>query len=777
MSRAVWLSLAVIAIAALSSSALPGQSEKPQAPSGGKSEVPASHEWRDYAGSPEGTRYMPLTQINKSNVSQLEVAWTYPYAETQYNPVVAHGVIYTKARNKSLVAIDAETGKEIWIHDDLAGVTERGVNYWESKDGSDRRLIFCVGDYLQEIDARTGRTIRGFGKNGAVDLRDELGRDPNKIRVQSGTPGKVFENLIILGSAVGESFFSAPGDLRAYNILTGKLAWQFHTVPHPGEFGYDTWPKDAWKYIGGTNTWGEISVDSARGIAYFPTGSPTYDFYGADRLGANLFSDCLIALDARTGKRLWHFQNVHHDLWDYDNVAAPILTTIVHNGRKVDVVALAGKTGYLYVFDRVTGEPIWPIEEKPVSTQTDSPGEAPSPTQPFPTVPPPFTKHIFSADDVNPYVLTPEKRAQYKEQVAKAHYGGPFTPIAFEDVIQMPGNHGGANWGMTSANPNDGTAYVMAFNTPAIIRLGRPAEARPGRGAGGAAAGGPGEALYLQNCAACHNPDRSGGLGPNLVNLASRMSAAQIRTMIGEGKGQMPSFHQLSNDDIDLLVSFLSAPGAEGGGGFGRGGGPTIFPPGPIVESGPAAVRPASAAGRGGRGNPGSLASDYPEGVEHPQYHLSVISPGLGMDVQETAPPYTTFTAYDLNKGTIKWQIGLGDDYRVLAAGGPKGTGGDEFMKSSVIPTASGLLFVNAADRKVHIYDSETGKQLSELLLGATSSGSPSMYELKGRQYLLVTASPVGTRGFADDGLAADPRQTGPIGLIAYTLKSGLAPQ
>src|SRR5579871_2251372 len=551
--------IAATALAGLGISVLLAQSAKQTAASAPgttvskDSDLPASHEWRDYAGSPEGTRYMPLTQINKNNVGQLEVAWDYPYAETQFNPVVAHGVIYTKARNKSLVALDAQTGKEIWIHDGLPGMTERGVNYWESKDGSDRRLILWQGDYLQEINAKTGKIIRDFGKNGAVDLRDELGRDSNKIRVQSGTPGKVFENLIIVGSAVGEGFFSAPGDLRAYNVLTGKLVWQFHTVPHPGEYGYESWPKDAWLYIGGVNTWGEISVDSKRGIAYFPTGSPTYDFYGADRVGNNLFSDCLIALDARTGKRLWHFQNVHHDLWDYDNVAAPILTTITQNGRKVDVVAMAGKTGYLYVFDRVTGEPIWPIEEKPVSTKTDSPGEVPSPTQPFPSVPPPFTKHTFTADDVNPYVLTPEKRAEYKAQVAKAYYGGPFTPIGFEDVVHMPGNHGGANWGMTSADPNDGTVYVMAFNTPAIIRLGRPTEARPGRGQGGGqAAGGPGGALYAQSCATCHNADRSGGLGPNLVNITARMSAAQVRSTIVEGKGQMPGFHQLSNDDLDL---------------------------------------------------------------------------------------------------------------------------------------------------------------------------------------------------------------------------------
>ena len=720
--------------------------------------VPREKEWRDWAGSPEGNRFVALDQITKDNVKQLDIAWIYPYAQTTVNPIVAHGVIYTVARNKSIVALDAATGHEIWIHDALTGMTERGINYWESADGSDRRILFNQSDYLQELDAKTGKIIRSFGKNGVVDRRDELGRNPDAIRVQSPTPGKVFEDLIIFGSSPGEGYFSAPGDFQAYNARTGKLVWQFHTIPHPGEFGYETWPKDAWRYVGAANTWGEVSIDSKRGIAYFPTGSPTYDFYGGDRVGDGLFGDCLIALDAHTGKRLWHFQNVHHDIWDYDNVAAPQLTTITRNGRKVDVVAMAGKTGFLYVFDRVTGEPIWPIEERKVPA-SKVPGEVTSPTQPFPIAPPPFSRQTFTVNDVNPYILTPEKRAELKGQVAKAHNDGLFTPMAFEDVVMMPGHHGGANWGMTSANPNDGTVYVIAFNAPAVVRVGQNPGGRGGPGA-------PGAATYAQNCAVCHGQDRAGTpLVPSLVNVTSRLSAAEIRAIISEGKGRMSGFQQLPTAEVDQLVAFLSLP-AGGGGGFGRGGGPTSFPPGPIVESGPAATRPGGA-GRGGFGA-GAL-TDYPEGVEHPEIRYQMITPGGGLDPEFIGPPYTTLTSYDLNKGTIKWQIGLGDDYRVVAAGGPKGTGGAELLKSSVIATSSGLLFVNAADRKVHIYDSETGKQLHELWLGATSSGSPSMYEMGERQYLLVTAG-TGTR-IGGAGRAADPNQAGPTGLVAYTLR------
>ena len=740
---------------------------------------PAPAEWHDYAGTPDGSRFMKLGQITKANASQLQVAWTYPYAQTGYNPIVAHGVIYTKGRNSSIIAIDAATGKEIWIHDELQGSTERGMNYWESPDGNDRRLIFTLSDYLQEIDAKTGKSIPSFGVDGAVDLRDGLGRDPKTIRVQSGTPGKVFENLILLGSAPGEGYFSAPGDLRAYNVITGKLAWQFHTLPHPGEYGYDTWPKDAWRYTGAANTWGELSIDAARGIAYFPTGSPTFDYYGADRVGQDVFGNCLVALDARTGRRLWHFQNVHHDLWDFDNVAAPQLTTIVHDGKRIDAVALAGKTGYLYVFNRVTGEPIWPIEEKPVSTRTDVPGELLWPTQPIPTAPPPFGREKFTVADINPYdaILPPAEREALTTRVAKARNDGQFTPIGFDEVIHMPGNHGGANWGSTSANPSDGSVYVIAFNAPAIMRLVRPGEQPPARGGGPAAVAGPGQAVYAANCQACHGADRAGQASvASLVGVSTRLSAAEIRTLVLEGKGQMPAFHNLSTEDVNNLVSFLSAADAAGrggrrGGGAGPGrgrGAAETLPAGPVVQSGPVTTRPGEVAGQRGGGR-GAGPQSYPEGVPAPGDQLVMESYGLYPTLIN--PPFTTLTAFDLNKGTMKWQIGLGDDFRI-AAQGVTGTGAPEFLKGSVIPTRTGLLFVNAADRKIHVYDSDTGKEITQLKVGASTSGSPSMYELNGRQYLLVTASPVGTR-IGNEGAAADPAQTGPTGLVAFALPLG----
>jgi quinate dehydrogenase (quinone) len=438
-------------------------------------------EWRDYGGSPDSSRFIAATEISASNVQQLEVAWAYQSGATDFNPIVARGVVYGRGPNGSFVALDAATGKQIWSHEGVKGFNSRGVNYWESRDGTDRRLIFSANNTLEEIDAKTGQSIASFGVNGRVDLRVGLDRDPETVDQQSRIPGRVFENLLILGSATNQEYASAPGDIRAFDVRTGALVWTFHTVPRPGEFGYDTWPEGAWKTVGGANNWGEQSIDEARGIVFVPTASPKFNFYGGHRKGANLFGDCLLALDVRTGKRLWHFQTVHHDIWDLDNNSAPQLTTIRRAGRTIDVVAMASKTGYLYVFDRITGEPIWPIEERPVPQHTDVPGEVLWPTQPIPTSPPPFSRQKFTVDDLNPYILTPTERDEFRQRIVKARNDGPFTPIGFDEVLHMPGNQGGSNWGSTAANPTDGSVYVIGFNVPVLIRLLKPGEVRPAR--------------------------------------------------------------------------------------------------------------------------------------------------------------------------------------------------------------------------------------------------------------------------------------------------------
>ncbi len=353
---------------------------------------------------------------------------------------------------------------------DLKIITNRGITYWESKDRSDRRLLFASNHALRAIDARTGKTILSFGNSGAVDLKEGLGRNPKDLTlVQSTTPGRIFENLLILGSATNQGYGSAPGDIRAFDVLTGKVVWSFHTIPHPGEFGYETWPKDAWRTVGGANAWSELSLDEKRGILYAPTASAKYNFYGADRLGSNLFADCLVALDAQTGKRLWHFQMVHHDVWDYDEATAPKLLTVQHEGRSVDAVAQVSKQGFVWVFDRVTGKPLWPIEERPVP-KSDMPGEETWPTQPFPTKPPPFSRQKFTVDDLSPF-LSPEDKARFRDDILSARNEGLFTPPGRRNTIQMPGNNGGANWGGAAANPTNGTLVVVSKDLPCLLKL------------------------------------------------------------------------------------------------------------------------------------------------------------------------------------------------------------------------------------------------------------------------------------------------------------------
>jgi quinoprotein glucose dehydrogenase len=433
--------------------------------------------WRDYGGAEDSSQYSALQQINRSNVNKLEIAWIYPTGDNNkyfFNPIVVDGLMYVLAKNNSVIALDASTGKEVWVHQtdpETRLLTNRGINYWESRDRSDRRLLFASNNFLRAIDARTGMPILSFGSNGSIDLREGLGRDPKTLSlVQSTTPGRVFENLLILGSATNEGYGSAPGDIRAYDVRTGKLAWTFHTVPHPGEFGYDTWPKDAWKTVGGANSWSELSLDEKRGIVYIPTASPKYNFYGADRKGANLFGDCLLALDARTGKRLWHFQMVHHDIWDYDNPNAPKLLTVRHNGKLVDAVAQAGKEGFLWVFNRVTGEPLWPIEERKVP-RSEMPGEEAWPTQPFPLKPPPFARQTFTEKDLSPFIEDAKERARFRDEILSARNEGLFTPPGLRNTIEMPGNNGGANWGGTAVDPTNGTLYVVSKDLPCMLKL------------------------------------------------------------------------------------------------------------------------------------------------------------------------------------------------------------------------------------------------------------------------------------------------------------------
>jgi glucose dehydrogenase len=451
--------------------------------------------WSEYLGGADSSQYSSLKQITKSNVKQLDQVWNYPtgVGTSTFNPIVADGVMYVIAKSAStIVALDAATGREIWSHQNQGNPTPRGINYWESKDHSDRRLLFAAGGFLTALDAKTGQVIMSFGDNGRTDLKVGLDRDLTNVRsVQSGNPGRIYDNLIIMSllpANVGDSYSATPGDIHAYDVRTGKLAWVFHSVPHPGEFGYNTWPPDAWKTSGGVHNWNEMTVDEKRGIAYIPFGTARYDFYGADRHGQDLFGNSIVALDAKTGKRLWHFQTVHHDLWDYDLPTAPKLLTVKHDGKNLDVVAQPTKQGFLFVFDRVTGTPLWPIEERAVP-QSDVPGEESSPTQPFPTKPPAFARQSFTEKDINPY-LSDEDKAKVRTVLETYRNDGIFTPPSLRGTVEMPGNNGGANWGSSGVDPGKGLIFIVSKELPMTIKLQLPGQGGRGGGGGGRGRGG-----------------------------------------------------------------------------------------------------------------------------------------------------------------------------------------------------------------------------------------------------------------------------------------------
>jgi glucose dehydrogenase len=432
--------------------------------------------WSGYLGGAHSAQFSALKQIDTSNVSKLDVAWTFPAGRRTFlfNPLIADGLVFVLSGANDLVALEAATGRQVWTRPHTGAVGTRGLNYWRSANGGDRRLLYIAGGHLTAVDARTGQPITAFGRDGRVDLRAGLAAEGRSIDglspLQTSNPGRVFGDLIIVGlPAQAPGYDSNPGDIHAYDVRTGARRWVFHSLPAEGEVGADTWPKGARANHGGVHNWSELTIDDARGIAFVPFGTGRFDFYGGDRPGNNLFANSLVALDARTGRRLWHYQIVHHDVWDYDLPAAPKLLTIRQNGRARDVVAQPTKQGFLFVFDRVTGEPIWPIEERPVP-QSDVPGEQTSPTQPFPTKPAPFARQSFTERDINPYLPAAEREA-IRERLRSYRNEGLYTPPSFRGSIEMPGHSGGTNWGGVAVDPERGELYVRSMALPALLRL------------------------------------------------------------------------------------------------------------------------------------------------------------------------------------------------------------------------------------------------------------------------------------------------------------------
>jgi quinoprotein glucose dehydrogenase len=683
-SSAAWRTAALVVVVARAAAA---------------NDAPPYTTWRDYGGSADSMQYSALRQIDKTNVKDLAIAWSFRSPggmfRTAFNPIVVDDIMYATGGNQSIVALNAVTGEERWSRTFDGNPSGRGITYWESRDRSDRRLLFTANNFLCALDARTGAPVPSFGTDGRVNIREGVPRGDRPRGVQSQTPGRVFENLIILGSGTGEEYEAPPGDIRAYDVITGKLAWTFHTIPREGEYGYDTWPPEAWKRNGGTNVWGEISIDATRGIAYLPIGSPTYDFYGANRKGANLFGNCLLALDARTGRRLWHFQAVHHDLWDYDLTTAPKLMTVRHGGKPVDVVAQATKFGFLYVFERETGKPLWPIEEKPVP-QSDVPGEHSWPTQPFPSKPPPFARLTLAEGDINPY-LDAAERERLRAFVKGLRNEGIFTPPSLRGSVQVPGQWGGANWGATAAEPDSGMLYVRTLDLPVSNTLSTvvPAEMV---GVGEANPFQRTRTMYIENCFACHGPRAQ-------LSGARLMSRDQFRALLRDGQARMPAFPHLTSEQVDDLFAFVTDT---------------------------MAMPPSS--------QPSATPAPYVEGkTRFFGEFANVIGAEGGMPAN--APPWAEIVAYDLNEGTIRWRTPLGT-VPSLAAKGIKDTGSIRSSRNGIVATAGGLLFIGTtADRTVRAYDKDTGQVLWEHELKANPDGIPAVYEVAGRQYVAFFAT------------------------------------
>jgi quinoprotein glucose dehydrogenase len=670
----------------------------------GTSFVAASlkHEWPTHGGNPAHTQYSPLAQINTANVARLKVAWVYHTgdkrddnrSQIQCNPIIVDGVLYATSPQIKVFALDAATGNPLWTFDPFkAGAqasslgVNRGVTYWQS--GDDRRIFVSAGQRLYALDARTGLPVPAFGQQGSVDLTEGLGRDVSGLFVLSNTPGAIYKDLLIVGTRVSEGPGpAAPGHIRAYDVRTGKIRWSFHTIPWPGEYGYDTWPKDAWQRIGGANAWSGISVDTKRGIVFLPTGSAAFDFWGGNRKGANLFADCLLALDAATGRRLWHYQFVHHDLWDRDLPAAPVLVTLRRNRRLIDAVAQITKQGYVFVFERTTGKPLFPIEERPVPP-SDIPGEQASTTQPLPVKPPPFARQAFTeADATN---LSPEAQRAVLARLKAVRTGRQFIPPSKEGTVIFPGFDGGGEWGGAAFDVESGRLYVNANEMPWILTL---VEIAPKTA---------GEAVYRQNCAACHGIDRRGATqqnAPALINLAPRMRRDQAQRIIESGRGWMPSFGYLADAQKQVLLRYLYDEETAS----------------VISLTKPAAEE----------------IIDVP--FTHTGYNRFLDPDGY----PAVKPPWGTLTAINLNKGEIDWQIPLGEFAELTKRGLPI-TGTENY--GGPIVTAGGLVFIGATrDEKFRAFDKQTGKLLWETGLPAGGYATPSTYEVNGKQYVVIAA-------------------------------------
>jgi quinoprotein glucose dehydrogenase len=654
-----------------------------------KSATLEQRDWPAYGGGPFSDHYSPLAQINRSNVRQLQIAWSFDTGEEgglQTSPIIVNGVLYGITPTQKVFAVDAATGNLLWKFDSGIKGTQpdRGLAFWTDRKTS--RILVGVMNFVYALDGATGKPIPTFGRGGRIDLRENLGREPAEAQsIFLTSPGTVYKDLLIVSGRNPETLPAPPGDIRAFDVRTGELRWWFHTIPHPGEYGYETWPKEAWKSSGAANNWAGMSLDPQRGIIYVPTGSAAFDFYGGDRIGDDLFADSLIALNAQTGKRIWHFQEVRHDLWDRDLPSPPVLLSIHRNGKEIDAIAQTTKQGFIYLFDRSNGTPLFPIEYRKYPA-SNVPGEVVATEQPLPTKPAPFARQFLTGKLLTD--RTPEVHQWAAEKFAKFRSEGQFVPFSVgEDTVVFPGFDGGAEWGGPAVDPQTSIIYI---NSNEMAWTGALAENTGGNTP---------KSIYLSQCGVCHGDKMAGSPPaiPSLVGIGSRLAPQQIGSTIKNGKGRMPGFPNLTDDQMFALISFLvSGEGKE-------------------LES----------------------PSPPPPGMK---YRFTGYKKFLDPEgYPAIAPPWGTLNAINLNTGEYVWKIPLGV-YPELAAKGLTNTGTENY--GGPIVTAGGLVFIGATnfDKKFRAFDKSTGELLWEATLPFSGNATPATYEVDGRQFVVIAA-------------------------------------